>query len=153
MERMLRGQASTEYLLLLAIVVVVGLLAVASVVDVPGLLAGAGAPQHRAFWRDADIAVLGATLHEDGSGVLLVKNQKGFAIMLDDVKLNGKDVSLNARLYPGEEKTLSFGAGAGPTGSGAFALIVDFGYSDAESSGGRELRYAPGVPLEGDYEK
>jgi len=126
----LRGQGATEYLVLLAVVLIVALVSVALLGFFPGMASDAQLTQSRAYWQSATpIAIIEsdakAVCHASGNYTypyLRLRNNGAYPITLTKVLSGGKNitdvwtanwapsVAMNTRLSmaPGEEKILGY---------------------------------------------
>ncbi len=124
----LRGQGATEYLVLLAVVLIVALVSVALLGFFPGMASDAQITQSKAYWSSASpisIVEVGARYLYDGGGggvnhtviYLRIRNNGPYRISITKIYANGAelsrvatdswgpDLSLSGRavLSPGEE--------------------------------------------------
>jgi Sulfatase-modifying factor enzyme 1 len=140
-----RAQASTEYLIILAIVIIVALVAVGAMGGIPGLGSGTSSCVSSAYWRTSDLAVLAHRVDANGSAEVVVKNNMVGNVRLVGFELDGVElVSGAVSLKPGQTATLSGSVGPG---SDAYAFNVTASYYDANRMGPfffSEL--APAVP-------
>jgi len=117
------GQGATEYLVLLAVVLIVALVSVALLGFFPGMASDAQITQSQAYWRGAQpvsIVESGAKYYnaDTSEGYLRLRNNGAYSIRITKIWGNGANISqawnasgyipFNTILYlaPGEEGTL-----------------------------------------------
>jgi len=147
-----KGQASTEYILLLSVMLVLVLVVVSFVVDVPGMLRMMTARGNNDFWANADISVKAFTYNSDGKLVMVMQNSKTYPISLKGININGEEAPLDAAFEPGEKRTIT--VAMGPCSSGnVYSLDLVFLFYDNDDRSRGLLTYGPGIPLTGKCEQ
>ncbi|HLC47877.1 MAG TPA: hypothetical protein VJI13_02285 [Candidatus Norongarragalinales archaeon] len=129
-----RAQAAVEYLMILAVVIIIALVVVGVLGGFPTLTAGISEKESAAYWTTADVGIVRA--YVSGTDVKMVlRNNKNFAITLSSVDVGAGITSpLTDTLQPGETTgqitvfTLTTGCTAGATFTYPDVTIV---YSDA----------------------
>ncbi len=102
----LRAQAAVEYLMILAVVIIIALVVVGVLGGFPSLTAGISEKESAAYWTTADVGivrnVISATAATKAKFVL--RNNKNFAIEVTSVKVgsNTADALTGQTLQPGE---------------------------------------------------
>lgn len=150
-----KGQAATEYLIIVSIVVVIALVAVNTVSGFPSLISGTSKTKSADFWNRADVAITAYSVFTDGSSIMLVKNRKGYVIDIVSIDVDGKLVPIGKKnIAPGTVEKIEFPAGAlgGGAANSEYTKKIAFKYADSEEPK-TELTYAPDVPLVGNYEQ
>lgn len=111
-----KGQTATEYMIILAVVIIIALIVVGVLGGIPGIGGAAGSRTLDSYWATADIAVTSAAAATTGDVVLVIRNNVGNPIVIDEVMLSvtgdveptvgsdETDVTLNV----GEQKTFNF---------------------------------------------
>jgi hypothetical protein len=133
------AQASTEYLVILAVVVIVALAVVGVLGGFPTVSKGISERDSATYWQSSDIGLV--RYYSDTSGTwAIVRNNKNFAIALTSSTGTGNHFTGNSTtLSPGESTTAfklvstSPGAKCTTPGSGSFSVGVSelgFGYKD-----------------------
>ncbi|MFH0961964.1 MAG: hypothetical protein V1820_04740 [archaeon] len=133
------AQASTEYLIILAVVVIVALAVVGVLGGFPTVSKGISEKDSATYWQSADIGIVRYFSNSTGT-YGIVRNNKNFAISITSATAlyNGFDGS-SISLSPGESTTgfkmisNSTGAMCATAGTGSFTVAVSdlgFGYSD-----------------------
>lgn len=126
-----RGQLSTEYLVILAVVAVIALIA-AYVIGFQFDFSGETQAANKAYWRTAEIGVVNYKVYDNGAAVFALKNNVGNKIRLTKFNVDGVNLITNPNglLIPlGGTVTVN---GTVPTGEGAFNFNVDFEYDTIE---------------------
>jgi len=126
----LRAQGATEYLVLLAVVLIVALVSVALLGFFPGMASDAQETQSKTYWQSASpiaITEWGARYSSDVGGYtqvyMKIRNTGSYPIRLGRLLANGKNTSImcignwwcngegnfsSVYLYPGEEKIFGY---------------------------------------------
>lgn len=124
----LRGQGATEYLVLLAVVLIIALVSIALLGFFPGLASDAKITQSSSYWKSASpFAIIEHTaISSNGWVYLIVQNtQASGTYTLTSLNVsNGTDI-VSVTFAPGEIKNISGIAVVG----GALGSIYDFNVS------------------------
>ncbi|NYZ78716.1 hypothetical protein H0N99_01060 [Candidatus Micrarchaeota archaeon] len=101
---MRRGQAAIEYLIILAVVVIIALIVIGVIGGFPGMTRGISERDSAAYWASADV---GVTRYFVSNGtqpygsLLVVRNNRLFAVNITNITLGGNIVyPLNPGLAP-----------------------------------------------------
>lgn len=141
---MKRAQGSTEYLMILAVVLVVGLAVVAIMGGFPTLTGGVSQKDSDAYWQAADIG-LSRTLSNQTSLHAVLQNNKNFDIRVTAVSVDGIANSgwSSLTLLAGQKGTTLLQLGnatgwtnpctASTTGKPVY-ITLSFTYQDAQNS-------------------
>ncbi|MFH0970149.1 MAG: hypothetical protein V1776_01680 [Candidatus Diapherotrites archaeon] len=106
--RMNRGQGTTEYLIILAIVIVIALVVVGVLGGFPGIGQNINEGQSKAYWGAAQpLALIDWRVAQSGSGSLVFQNQTANTITLNSVVWDGNTVSVGQSLGPGGKYTVT----------------------------------------------
>ena len=133
MDILRKGQGATEYLVLLAVVLIIALVSIALLGFFPGLAADARITQSQAYWRGEarPFAILDNTFNSTGAGALVIQNNDAsgtFTITALGVA-NGSASGMPQSFAPGETKTVAItGAQTGSAG-GVYDLNVTVTYT------------------------
>jgi len=148
-----RGQAATEYLIIVSIVIVIALIAMTTVSGFPSLIGGTSKARSSDFWNRADFAITAYSLSSDGSAVMLLKSRKAYQVEVRQIDIGESMIKESMKLAPGEEKKLTLEAGKLATGTSGseYSEKIKFVYVDPEENA-TELVYAPEMQLVGNYE-
>ncbi|MBI5224992.1 hypothetical protein HY989_03910 [Candidatus Micrarchaeota archaeon] len=103
----LRAQAAVEYLMILAVVIIIALVVVGVLGGFPSLTAGISEKESAAYWTTADVGIV--RTYVSGAAVQMVlRNNKNFAIEVTGVDVGtGTIASISKTLQPGETTTLT----------------------------------------------
>ena len=102
-----KGQAATEYLILLAIVLIVSISVIGTFIDMSSVVGSLGSRTVRWFWKDADIAITAHTVYHNGTGVFIIRNNKGYTITIDRIAIGKNEYEVGETIYPGRSRTVS----------------------------------------------
>lgn len=137
---MKKAQASTEYLIILAVVLIIALAVVGVLGGFPTLTAGVSEKDSLAYWKSTDVGIDRIIANNGGNGLRAVlRNNKDFAVKVTSIVTTsyGTRSSLAITLQPGQTSSLTvlnntaFTCTAGSTVSIAGLQFV---YEDAANS-------------------
>jgi len=126
-----KGQASTEYLVILAVVIIVALVVVAVLGGFIDIGRGAGEQASKSYWRTADIGLVDWTI-AGTSGTFVIRNNQDYQVRLTNISVGNSTLTPpTGILAPGATATVS---GTTPTcASGdAYAYTVSVTYDNTE---------------------
>ena len=127
-----RAQASTEYMVVVAVVVVIAIVVVAVFGGFVDVGRGASDKTSKAYWRGAEIGLMDWSIKENGEVTLSVRNNMGESIRLAKVEFDSKDINiLPTNLMVGEKKTLT---GTTSAGVGQYSKKVKITYESGKYS-------------------
>jgi hypothetical protein len=135
--RATRGQGTTEYLIILAIVIVIALVVVGVLGGFPSLGQGISEGQSKTYWGSSSPLAVIEWQISTSTGTLVVKNLTANTISLTDINWGGSSVSLT---------DVNIGAGSttnvtdtemtcGVTAGQSFSKTLSFVYSTSNLSG------------------
>ena len=84
----LRGQAATEYLIILAVVVIIALIVVGVLGAFPALSSGVTKQQSEAYWLNAEVGLQANYRVSGTTAELTVKNNKGFTVKINEIQFD-----------------------------------------------------------------
>jgi len=131
-----KGQAAIEYLIILAVVVIIALIVIGVIGGFPGMTRGVSERDSAAYWASADVGItryyMSATLNKTQ---LVVRNNRLFQINLTNITLDGGG-SLNyttgVGISPGSAIVVNFTNVAGCATAGQVdSNIIVITYKDA----------------------
>jgi hypothetical protein len=141
---MAKGQSSTEYLVILAVVVIIALAVVGVLGGFPTLTKGVSTKDSLAYWQSADIGVEKPYLKVAGASSFVIRNNQNFGIAFTNLTLTSSNgVVYNdtlVTLSPGQTATLSVNSTSAHPCSGASAGVSTFSpsvvisYKDASAT-------------------
>lgn len=109
-----RGQGTTEYLIILAIVIVIALVVVGVLGGIPSLGAGVSESTSRTYWAGANPLAVTEWQIGTATGTLVVKNLTAGTLRITDVNWGGTDTTPTADVN---------------IGAGSTAVLTDTEYS------------------------
>jgi hypothetical protein len=138
---MRKSQASVEYLVILAAVVIISLAVVGVLTGFPSLSRGISSKETIAYWQSAEIGIEAPYMSSSasaGTSNMLLRNNRNFNVVVNTITFGGTSVhssGLPATLSPGESKSVHLIA-QNPCSSsgGTYAVNVAIGYSDATTA-------------------
>jgi uncharacterized protein (UPF0333 family) len=136
--RQRKGQTSVEYLVLLAIAIVIAVVAV-------GVLSGfikigtATTYQKKGgiYWKSADIGIMDWEIYETSAiqnSTLVLQNNKEYQININWISADGGTATqeVDITLLPGDTHSLTTGEGFNCTSGGSYSYTVAFEYDNLE---------------------
>ncbi len=101
-----KAQGATEYLIVLAVVIIIGLIVIGILRSVPAIGTTATSRTSKIYWESAEIGITDHAI--DGSGIVLfVKNNFVKDIKITEIKLDGSSIyTPDETLKPGEIREL-----------------------------------------------
>jgi hypothetical protein len=147
-----RAQTATEYLIILAVVIIIALIVVGVMGGIPGIGTGAQSRASATFWGTSDIAItdVAAFSGTDALNVTLRNNLRN-SITLTTVTIgDGTQTCDQTSLSPGQSTSCTDATGAaGCTAEGdAFSHDVSIAYTD-DDTGATYTFTGGGTQLEG----
>lgn len=133
----MKGQGATEYLVILAVVLVVALVVIGLLGWFPGVAGTAREQQSATYWQGASPFSITAYKLNGTSVTLTVANRLSTKLKLTNVSFDGNDLGITSTNFKGgEEKTITgtLATACSPVGSG-FEYAVVFTYNQGSISG------------------
>ena len=131
-----RGQGATEYLVLLAVVLIVALVSVALLGFFPGMASDARITQSQAYWRGQakPFAILDASIASGASGTFSIQNMEANSNTMTGLYVGNCSNATSITFGAGEIKTINAGTNCGAgTAGGIYDYSVTINYT---TSGG-----------------
>ena len=125
-----KAQTATEYLIILAVVIIISLIVVGVLGGIPGIGKGATSRASAAYWRSADIAITDFAISASGSDTVIIKNNLRNAITINDFIINGVDLASGEVVSSGASKTYT-GSVASCSAGQTFSYAVNTFYRDS----------------------
>ena len=118
-----RAQGSTEYLILLAVVLIVALVSIALLGFFPGIANDAKITQSSAYWKSArPFAILSHSFSSNGTGTVIMQNTEADGTLtLTNISFGANLTSGSYSFAPGESRSISVRGASGTSG-----LAYDF---------------------------
>ena len=127
-----RGQGATEYLVLLAVVLIIALVAIMLLGYFPGMATDAKITQSNAYWRgDArPFAITEVSINSTGHGSFVLQNMEANGpFIITTLHVGGYNNSTNTTFAAGESKTLTISGMGNNTGGSIYDLSVNITYT------------------------
>lgn len=130
---MKRAQASIEYLIILAVVIIIALVVVSLIAGFPELGSGISERESQAYWNIADIGITKYKVNGTGSWGFL-RNNRPFSITFQNMTVNGKlnGTAINGLAAGSESGMVNMSGQTCTTGSYSYAVVVY--YYDSENN-------------------
>lgn len=128
-----KAQASTEYLVILAVVIIVALVVVAVLGGFIDIGRGTGVQASKSYWRGAEIGLMDWEMSAAGSDTLVIRNNQDYTINVSAVSVGGTSVAMDIELQPGETSTQT-GAWSSCTSGNSYSSAVIVTYGNKEYS-------------------
>jgi len=96
-----KSQGATEYLIILAIVIIIALIVVAVMGGVPGIGVGARFRASSSFWQTSDIAIPSYALSQDSSADdfnMTLRNNLDTSITINELEIEGINMEDNCEM-------------------------------------------------------
>lgn len=141
-----KGQVSTEYLVILAVVLIVALVVIGLLGWFPGVGGGTLETQSKSYWAGKTPLSITAYKISGTSAELSVKNMLAEQVVLTGIAFSGSDLTMsNTTFNAGEEKkiTATLGTTCGTTGTPFTYSNVTLTYNQGEISALKETGDKP----------
>lgn len=129
-----KAQTSTEYIIILAVVIIIALIVVGVLGGIPGIGKTSAGRASAAYWSTADVAITAFAFDAGGdSNVIKIRNNLRNQITVTNVNIGGTDViTTDQTVVSGETKSLSIDThkDCGSAGDG-FSYDVIITYTDS----------------------
>ena len=135
----LKGQGATEYLVLLAVVLIVALVSVALLGFFPGMASDARITQSQAYWKGQakPFSIKDASL-SNGAGTLSLQNMEASTITLTSIQVGSSAANATSLQFgPGEAKTVTLGS-PNCTSGAVYEVNVSINYSTSSGIASRQ---------------
>jgi hypothetical protein len=126
-----KAQASTEYLVILAVVIVVAVVVASLMGDFLNLSGETSEKSSKIYWERADIGLMDWLMSANGQDVIVVRNNLEYDLEIINITINDVEQSINLTLMPGDEKTIRDDWVECEKGSG-YAYYVTFLYDNIQ---------------------
>ena len=132
-----QGQGTTEYLIVLAIVIVIALVVVGVLGGFPKLGAGIGESQSKAYWGAIHpLGFVDWSIPSSGNGSIIVQNNSIFSVTLVDINWNGASTALpDVNVSPGARVAVSSNRMTCTAVGQKFSINVGYTYNTPDISG------------------
>lgn len=126
-----KAQASTEYLVILAVVIVVAVVVAGLMGGFISFGGGTSEKTGKIYWKTAEIGILEWIMNEGSFDSIVVRNNQEYDLEIKNITIGGNEQSVNKTLVPGESKTLRDDWVDCESGSG-YSYNVVFLYDNTE---------------------
>jgi len=129
-----KAQAATEYIIILAVVIIVALIVVGVIGRIPTLGGSTSVRTSASYWQQAEIGIT-ASYFNQTNGTVVVRNNLPFKIMLENMSIGSDYNATNlpiATIKSGAEAVVSFANNTGIV-PGDVSYAVSFTYSNLDS--------------------
>ncbi|MBU0761533.1 MAG: class III signal peptide-containing protein [Candidatus Altiarchaeota archaeon] len=144
---MKKGQLSTEYLVILGVVVILALIVISVLGGFIDIGAGASSNAAKAYWGSADIGLTNWQVAETGDSSFAVRNNMDYTITVKKMSVGGVSTTSAFTLPAGKSQTVTI-ASIGCTKGSPYSYLVYFEYDDAQHSI-TDLNYTGAKNIEG----
>jgi len=105
----IKGQGTTEYLIILAIIIVIALVVAGVLGFFPGFASGISEQESKAYWQSTQpITIVNSKLLSDGSMALIIQNNSMNKIIIHSMTIDGITVQNRGEYHPsGLEKAIN----------------------------------------------
>ncbi len=133
-----KGQLSTEYLVILAVVVIVALIVVTVLGGFIDIGAGAGIQASKSYWRGAEMGILNWKVVESGVSYFTIRNNQDYTIVISSMTVGNPGVvvteAANLVLLVGKTETVKRDLGSACVADQPYALEVAFVFDDRDNA-------------------
>jgi len=133
---MKKGQAAIEYLIILAVVVIIALIVIGVIGGFPGMTRGVSERDSAAYWAGADVGITRYFMSAGtASSQLVVRNNKLFTINFSGISLDSGANILNYTtgilISPGSAIVVNLTAAGCTTAGQSYSRNINMSYKDA----------------------
>ena len=134
-----KAQTATEYLIILAVVIIIALIVVGVMGGIPGIGRSTGSRTSSAFWASQDVGITAYSVDAGRDVVLEVKNNNRNAVTLTEIYLESSTVDLvtsDVTIPAGGTTSVSGTATSltACTAGQAYAYNVSMSYTDSKTN-------------------
>lgn len=141
--RACRGQGATEYLVLLAVVLIIALVSIALLGFFPGLATDARITQSNSYWRGEarPFAILEHTVATNGNAVVIVQNYDASGtITVTNLTVGAGSNTTSVSFAPGEIRTVGVASTvSSPSAGQVYDLAVTFAYNSSNGVASKQF--------------
>ena len=124
-----KAQASTEYLVILAVVVIVAVVVATLMGDFISLGGETSDRSAKLYWKNSELGLMDWII-ADGEDALVIRNNQEYDVFIHNITVDGNPISVNASVRTGEQKTLK--AEWVDCEEGSYGYFVSFVYDNTE---------------------
>jgi hypothetical protein len=104
-----KSQTATEYIIILAIVIIISLIVVSTLGGIPSMGASNKIRVSAAYWQNADIAITSYSMSASENHTLIIQNRLRNAIQIEEINLSLTGFGEPQTFYSGSAITLGPG--------------------------------------------
>lgn len=146
-----KGQGTTEYLIILAVVIVIALVVVGVMGWIPGLGTGLSESQSKAYWQSTSpFAITTYQVTGGATPILVLRNNTSQNLSVTTIKIGNTTVTAaDANFTGGQEKSLTAAGSITCTSGNPYSYDVDINYLKTVGSSTVVLTQKGSKPLIG----
>ena len=129
-----RAQTATEYMIILAVVIIIALIVVGVMGGIPGVGGGARGRASASYWQTADVGIVAYSISAGGTTNVRIRNNLGDTVTIDDVNLSTSGSTHASLVVQNEATTLVLAPGETATVTAAIGGSICSSAGDAFSS-------------------
>jgi hypothetical protein len=136
---MRKGQASTEYLIILAVVIVIALIVIGVMGGIPGIGTAGQSRTSASYWATADVGIISHSVTTGtDTATIIVRNNIPNQIQITALTLDGSAMDpVPSTLAPGSTNTFNLtGATICSNAGDSYSLAVSVTYTNTATSAG-----------------
>lgn len=151
---MRRGQAAIEYLIILAVVVIIALIVIGVIGGFPGMTRGVSERDSASYWSGADVGVTRYYVaHTSANSMLVIRNNRLFSVNVTAIALGSAGTYSNAwtgvlPLAPGSSSNITLN-GTIPTCTAGNSYSMSMAITYVDSVYGQTYNFSGEKPLVG----
>ncbi|MCX6770121.1 MAG: hypothetical protein NT051_05625 [Candidatus Micrarchaeota archaeon] len=128
----IRGQGATEYLVLLAVVLIIALVSIALLGFFPGMSSDAKITQSSSYWQSASpLAILSHSISANGNGTIVIRNNDASGTLtMTAISIGSTTTSGSYSFGSGETRNINVTAASGNSGQ-IYDFAVNITYTSA----------------------
>lgn len=129
-----RAQTATEYLIILAVVIVIALILVGILGVFPSMGTGAHSKVDLAYWGTTEVGFTNWAIDENGNVTLILKNNMQYAVEVSNVVINGESIlASSVTLLPLNEIIVTGALSSGGSEGTPYSYPVSIIYIDSRT--------------------
>lgn len=127
-----KAQTATEYLIILAVVIVIALVVASLLGGFPGIGSSIKGNANQGYWATTDIVISGISTSGDGNVSVKLRNNMPETIVINEVKLDTvENASVGVTLKAGDSTTVTL-SGSALAASGTYSYDVEINYTEQD---------------------
>lgn len=134
-----KGQTATEYLIILAVVIIIGLIVVGVLSGIPSIGGGAKSNSANSYWNTAKIAITSKSVTPDGNVTLNLRNNFADTITITNIALTdsanqGNQSTFNTIIPAGATSEFVVNNVTSGDPNSAYSYSIEIDYTAADSA-------------------